>query len=81
MTKTSLPRIALTMAVAVAVATLFALLWSTLSVEVASRRDTKTFSNGNIIRIPANQISGGTFGRPTLIPPLSTSVGSRASPT
>jgi large repetitive protein len=60
---THLPRIALTMAVAVAVATLLALLWSTLSAEAASHRDTKTFSNGNIIRIPANQISGGTFGK------------------
>jgi large repetitive protein len=60
---THLPRIALTMAVAVAVATLLALLWSTLSAEAASHRDTKTFSNGNIIRVPANQISGGTFGK------------------
>jgi large repetitive protein len=60
---THLPRIALTMAVAVAVATLLALLWSTLSAEAASHRDTKTFSNGNIIRIPANQISGGTIGK------------------
>jgi large repetitive protein len=62
-TKTSLPRIALTMAVAVAVATLLALVWFTLSAEAASHRDTKTFSNGNIIRIPANQISGGTIGK------------------
>jgi large repetitive protein len=62
-TKTSLPRIALTMAVAVAVATLLALVWFTLSAEAASHRGTKTFSNGNIIRIPANQISGGTIGK------------------
>jgi large repetitive protein len=62
-TKMSLPRIALTMAVAVAVATLLALVWFTLSAEAASHRDTKTFSNGNIIRVPANQISGGTFGK------------------
>jgi large repetitive protein len=60
---THLPRIALTMAVAVAVATLLALLWSTLSAEAASHRATKTFENGNIIRIPANQMSGGTFGK------------------
>ena len=62
MTKTSLPRIAVTMAGAVAVATLLALVWSTLSAEAASRTVTKTFNNGNIIRIPADQISGGTFG-------------------
>jgi large repetitive protein len=31
--------------------------------QAASHRDTKTFSNGNIIRVPANQISGGTFGK------------------
>jgi subtilisin-like proprotein convertase family protein len=62
-TKTSLPRMAATMAVAVAVATLLAILWSTLSAEAASRRATQTFSNGNIIRIPADQISGGTSGK------------------
>jgi large repetitive protein len=60
---THLPRIALTMALALAAATFLALLWPTLSAEAASRRDTKTFSNGNIIRIPANQMSGGTFGK------------------
>lgn len=64
MTKTtSLPRIAMTVAVAVAVATLLALLWPTLSAEAAPRRGTKTFENGNIIRIPAEQISGGTVGK------------------
>ena len=54
---------ALTMAVAVAVATLVALVWLPLSAEAASRRTTKTFDNANIIRIPANQISGGTMGK------------------
>ena len=64
MTKTmSLPRIAMTVAVAVAVATLLALLWPTLSAEAAPRRGTKTFENGNIIRIPAEQMSGGTLGK------------------
>ena len=64
MTKTtSLPRIAMTVAVAVAVATLLALLWPTLSAEAAPRRGTKTFENGDIIRIPAEQMSGGTLGK------------------
>jgi large repetitive protein len=63
-TKTSLPRIALTMAVAVAVATLLALVWFTLSAEAASpKATTKTFTNGNQIRIPADRISGGTGGK------------------
>jgi subtilisin-like proprotein convertase family protein len=60
---TGLPRIALLVAGAVAVATLVALVWSTLSAEAAPSRDTRTFSNGNIIRIPENQISGGTGGK------------------
>jgi subtilisin-like proprotein convertase family protein len=55
--------IAATMAVAVALATLVALVWSTLSAEAAPRVRTQTFVNGNIIRIPADQISGGTFGK------------------
>ena len=64
MTKTThLPRMALTMAMALAAATFLALLWPTLSADAALRRGTKTFENGNIIRIPANQISGGTFGK------------------
>jgi subtilisin-like proprotein convertase family protein len=60
---THLPRMALTMAMALAAATFLALLWPTLSADAALRRGTKTFSNGNIIRIPANQMSGGTFGK------------------
>jgi len=50
-------------AVAVALATLVALVWSTLSAEAAPRVRTQAFVNGNIIRIPADQISGGTFGK------------------
>jgi subtilisin-like proprotein convertase family protein len=69
MTKTTnLPRIAMTLAVAVAVATLLALLWPTLSAEAAPRRGTKTFENGDIIRIPAEQISGGTSGKASPYP-------------
>jgi large repetitive protein len=60
---THLPRMALTMAMALAAATFLALLWPTLSADAALRRGTKTFENGNIIRIPANQMSGGTFGK------------------
>jgi subtilisin-like proprotein convertase family protein len=61
---TSLPRIALTMVVAVAVATLVALVWFTLSADAASpKATTKTFTNGNQIRIPADRISGGTEGK------------------
>ncbi len=60
MTKTpGLPRIALTLAVA----TLLALLWPALSAEAAPPKGTKTFVNGGIIRIPAAQMSGGTFGK------------------
>ena len=62
--KTSLPRMAVTMAVAVAPATLVALVWAALSAEAASpQATTKTLSNGNQIRIPADRISGGTGGK------------------
>jgi large repetitive protein len=49
-------------------ATLIALLWPALSAEAAPRRGTKTFENGNIIRIPAEQISGGTSGKASPYP-------------
>jgi large repetitive protein len=62
--KTSLPRMAVTMAVAVALATLVALVWAALSAEAASpKATTKTFSSSNQIRIPADRISGGTGGK------------------
>ena len=62
--KTGLPRMAVAMAVAVALATLVALLWAALSAEAASpKATTKTFTNGNQIRIPADRISGGTGGK------------------
>jgi large repetitive protein len=62
--KTGLPRMAVAMAVAVALATLVALLWTALAAEAASpKATTKTFSNGNQIRIPADRISGGTGGK------------------
>jgi len=54
--KTGLPRMAVAMAVAVALATLVALLWTALAAEAASpKATTKTFSNGNQIRIPADE--------------------------
>jgi subtilisin-like proprotein convertase family protein len=62
--KTSLPRMAVTMVLGAAVATLLALMWFTLSAEAASpKATTKTFTNGNQIRIPADRISGGTGGK------------------
>ena len=64
MPKTSLPRMAVTMVLGAAVATLLALMWFTLSAEAASpKATTKTFTNGNQIRIPADRISGGTGGK------------------
>ena len=64
MPKLSLPRMAVTMVLGAAVATLLALMWFTLSAEAASpKATTKTFSNGNQIRIPADRISGGTGGK------------------
>jgi subtilisin-like proprotein convertase family protein len=55
---------AVTMVLGAAVATLLALMWFTLSAEAASpKATTKTFSNGNQIRIPADRISGGTGGK------------------
>jgi large repetitive protein len=62
--KTSLPRMAVMMVLAAAVAALLPLMWVTLSAEAASpKATTKTFSNGNQIRIPADRISGGTGGK------------------
>jgi subtilisin-like proprotein convertase family protein len=55
---------AVTMVLGAAVATLLALMWFTLSAEAASpKATTKTFTNGNQIRIPADRISGGTGGK------------------
>ena len=71
--KTGLPRMAVAMAVAVALATLVALLWGALAAEAASSKaTTKTFSNGNQIRIPADRISGGTGGKADPYPSPST---------
>ena len=64
MPKTSLSKMAVTMVLAATVATLLALMWFTLSAEAASpKATTKTFTNGNQIRIPADRISGGTGGK------------------
>ena len=63
MAKATLLRITVTMASAVALAGLLTLILFNLSAQAAPQTGARSFLNDNIIRIPADQLSGGTFGQ------------------
>jgi hypothetical protein len=63
MVKASLLRMVVTMAFAVALAGLLGLVLFNLSAQAAPQTGARSFTNGNIIQIPADRISGGTGGQ------------------
>lgn len=65
MARASLPRmtVAVTLAALAAAAAVAVLVWSSPPADAANQRITRTFVNDSIVRIPADQLSGGTGGQ------------------